>query len=91
MTLEVTRDGNIRCLYTDEVNLSQLGQLSVSRASYIEFDNHLRKWTVTSVKTGKKLHSAFSRENTLDWECKYYSPKGEGWDELTLTKDKGNV
>ena len=84
MTLEVTSDGNIRCLYTDEVDLVQLGRLQVSRASHIEFDNYLRKWTITSAKTGKRLHSVRTREEALDWECQYYSPQGEGWDELTL-------
>ncbi len=83
MTLEVTPNGDIRCLYTDEVDLSQLGRLQVSRASHVEYDNHLRKWTVTSVKTGKRLHSAMTRESALEWECQYYSPGGRGWDELT--------
>jgi len=84
MVLEVTPDGNIRCLYTDEVDLSELGRLNVSRASNVEFDNHLRKWTVTSAKTGKRLHSAMTRESALEWESQYYSPGGRGWDELTL-------
>lgn len=84
MTLEITPDGNIRCLYTDEVDLFQLGRLQVSRASHIEFDNDLRRWTVTSTKTSKRLHLARTREEALDWECQYYSPGREGWDELTL-------
>ncbi len=84
MTLEVTPDGNIRCLYTDVVDLSQLGRLSISRASQIEFDNYLRKWMVTSSKTGKRLYSATTRESALEWERQYYSPGGRGWDELTL-------
>lgn len=88
MTLEVTTDGNIRCLYTDEIDLPQLGRLQVSRASHVEFDNYLRRWTVTSVKTGKRLHLAQTREQALDWERQYYSPGGRGWDELT--KDRGN-
>ncbi len=82
MTLEVTTDGNIRCLYSDEIDLSQLGRLNISRASQIEFDNYLRKWTVTSSKTSKRLHSARSREEALEWEAQYYSPMGGGWSEL---------
>ena len=82
MTLEVTPDGNIRCLYTDEIDLPQLGRLQVSRASHVEFDNHLRKWTVTSAKTGRRLHSSMTREQALEWERQYYSPNGAGWKEL---------
>lgn len=82
MTLEVTSDGNIRCLYSDEIDLSQLGRLQVSRVSHIEFDNYLRKWTVTSAKTGKRLHSATTREDALEWENRYYSPDGKGWKEI---------
>ncbi len=83
MTLEVTPDGNIRCLYTDEIDLPQLGRLQVSRASHIEYDNRLHKWTVTSAKTGKRLHSSMTRESALEWERQYYSPGERGWSELT--------
>lgn len=76
-------DGNIRCLYSDEIDLPQLGRLSISRASQIEFDNHLRKWTVTSTKTGRRLHSAMTREDALQWENRYYSPGGRGWKEIS--------
>jgi hypothetical protein len=83
MTLEVMPNGTIRCLYTNEVNLAELGRLNINRASHVEFDNHLRRWVVTSAKTEKRLHSAATREEALEWEHQYYSPGGGGWEEIS--------
>lgn len=36
MQLIVTSSGNIRCIYGEAIELSQLGRLSISRASHVE-------------------------------------------------------
>ncbi len=36
MTLIITPDGTARCLYAEEIELSSLGILTISRASHVE-------------------------------------------------------
>jgi len=68
-----TPDGTARCLYTEAIDLSQIGALKVERASRVEFDNHLQAWRV-SVE-GVVLFAAFTRQECLDWEQRYFETK----------------
>lgn len=83
MTLEILKDGTVRALYTDQIDLTNLGRINVKRASHVEFNNELSSWEVISAKTKRVLFSTCSREKALVWEIKYYSPNGSGWKELT--------
>ncbi len=83
-------------LHDDAVNLAELGEIVVSRASHVEFcvgphekspgfaDGGIaRGWYVQSAKTLKVLATGFdSRVEALEWEKVYYSPSGLGWAEL---------
>lgn len=82
ITLQITPEGGIAMLHDDAVDLSQFGEIEVSRASHVEFSNLLQLWVVISAKTMKVLHKAPTRALALAWEKKYYSPSGPGWKEL---------
>ena len=62
-----TPDGLGKCLYTEAIELSMIGSLTVERASNIEFDNHRQVWRVMDMR-GNQLHEAISRQACLDWE-----------------------
>jgi len=79
--LEITKEGGIQMLHSDEVDLSQFGDVSVSRASHVEW--RPGGWYVRSARTGFVLRDHFpSRANALAWEKAHYSPGGNGWAEL---------
>lgn len=69
-------------LHSDEIDLREFGQIEVTRASHVEFDNVRGQWTVTSAKTGQLLNAFDTRKAALEWESNYYSPSGAGWREL---------
>lgn len=82
--LEITKSGGVQMLWNDAIDLKQFGEVEVTRASHVEFNNVTGKWYVQSAKTLKMLKEDFtSRQAALDWEKEYYSPTGEGWAELT--------
>ena len=87
--LQITAQGGVRMLHDDAVDLSQYGEISVSRASHVEFALGLetgpqRGWYVQSAKTMKILAYGFqTRAEALAWEKYWYSPSGPGWTELT--------
>ena len=82
MEIELTPEGGIAMLQSDEVDLRPFGTQEVSRASMVEFDNATQEWTVTSARTGKILARAQTRRAALAWEHLYFSPSGPGWKEL---------
>jgi hypothetical protein len=63
-------DGIIEGLYTDTVNLQQLGKLHVTRATHVEFNETMQKWVV-SLPDGEEVFMHTSREVALQWEKKY--------------------
>ncbi len=83
MKLQITKAGGVQMLHDDLVHLEEFGQVQVTRASHVEFNNDTQKWYVQSAKTLKMLKDDFdTREQALAWEKQYYSPDGEGWREL---------
>ncbi len=66
----VTPAGVCECLYTEAIDLWKLGDLTVSRASDIAFDNDSQLWVVRD--TGyRELYRHCSREACLEWERDY--------------------
>ena len=65
--LIVTTAGVVECLYTECVDLSELGKLSVARATDIAFDGASQQWTVRDM-AGRELFGNGSRQTCLDWE-----------------------
>lgn len=83
IALEITSEGSIQMLHSDDVDLREFGPIEVTRASHVEFSNEHGEWLVTSAKTGLILNAFDTRKEALEWESKYYSPSGKGWAELT--------
>jgi hypothetical protein len=77
--LVFTPDGQGHGLYTEAIDLGRIGQLSVARATNIEFCNKAQCWKVRD-RTGFALFSSPSRQTCLDWEHQYFN--GYGGDAL---------
>jgi hypothetical protein len=60
-------DGRGHCLYTEAIDLHQLGTLAVVRATTIEFNPAAQAWDVTDAG-GAILFSDASRSRCLEWE-----------------------
>lgn len=68
------QDGTCAGLYTEMIDLTQLGRLQVKRVSNIVFDNEKQVWRVKD-KRGFPLFTAPSRRDCLEWEKQYFSRK----------------
>lgn len=80
--LEITTEGGLAMLHDDDFNMKEFGQVQMKRASHVEPAED-GTWFVQSAKTLKMLKEGFeTRKEALDWEKKYYSPDGQGWNEL---------
>ena len=71
VTLLVRPAGKIQGLYTELLDLTQLGRLTLRRISRIEFNHRRQRWQVLNPR-GKRLHSALSRQACLDWEQAHF-------------------
>ena len=92
ITVRITRDGCIRGLWNDALDLPELGPVRVRRASYVEFDPRCQQWMVRLARPrgrwrrlahallgrpcGPVLHSARRRETALAWEKQHLGPDG---------------
>lgn len=96
--LRITPDGRIRGLWSDEVQLCELGVVRVRRASHVEFDDRQQCWCVRDASPkprlshwlnrllrrpiGLVLHKAATRAVALAWEHDHFDPGGPGWNGL---------
>ena len=71
VTLLVQPAGTIQTLYTELLDLTRLGRLTLRRISRIEFNHRRQRWQVLNA-CGKRLHSAISRQACLDWEQAHF-------------------
>jgi len=60
-------DGTGAGLYTELIDLREIGSLDVSRASNIEFNVEFQQWEVFDY-TGRAVFTDPSREDCLRWE-----------------------
>jgi hypothetical protein len=65
-------DGSGAGLYTERIDLREIGALEVVRASEIEFNETTQEWEVFDY-TGQKVYSDASREACLQWERRAFS------------------
>ena len=71
-TLTFGPDGIGHGLYTEAIDLLQLGLLHIERATLIEFDNKAQLWRVRAT-SGELLFAAATRVQCLDWEQQLFN------------------
>lgn len=65
MQLLIQPDGTIRCLYGEEIELSVLGPLTISRGSHVEPDKDGRWFADLAVSDGPRLGPFTQRSEAL--------------------------
>ena len=70
--LRIETDGLVHGLYTEAIDLQQLGGLTVQRASHVEFDETGQEWIVRTVD-GRQLFKHPSRAACLEWERRHFN------------------
>ena len=55
MQLIIEPGGTVRCIYSEEIDLQALGSPTITRASYVEPDQHGRWWADLSPLAGPVL------------------------------------
>jgi len=73
-TLDILPDGSLQGLYTEAIDLSALGRLTVARVSSIEFDNRTQAWWVRLPKLGR-VYCSPCRATCLRWEQQYFQAR----------------
>ncbi|GAA5117421.1 hypothetical protein JIN84_17405 [Luteolibacter yonseiensis] len=73
-TLRFTPGGSIDCLYTEAIDLRDLGRLQVVRATDIRFNGSSQEWDVHDADTGGVLFFHASRDECLRWEQTHLQP-----------------
>jgi hypothetical protein len=74
-TLRFDPGGTVGCLYTEAIDLRELGKLEISRATDIRFNTATQQWDVHAAETGNVLFSHPSRSECLDWENQNLQPQ----------------
>jgi hypothetical protein len=84
MQLVIDRQGSIRCIYSEMIDLRQLGQLAIQRASHVEPDVEGQWWADLSLVAGPLLGPFVLRTQALAAELSWLS------DHLSGLSLKGN-
>lgn len=80
-TIEIDEQGNIRTLYTDQIDLYELGLVTdVKRASHVEFNQEDQTWEVI-LPNGQVIHRERNRERAIEKEIELVGPGGEYYNE----------
>ena len=73
----IDSDGSLHTLYTEELDLFELGEIAnVHRASRIEFDQAAQVWRVIDASTDEEVYRDRSRLAAIEWEIAHFSPGG---------------
>ncbi len=73
MRIKVATDGEIQALYTEQLDLNEIGMLSLKRASHVEPSKFYEgKWVVDLSPVDGPLAGPFAkRSEALAWEVKW--------------------
>lgn len=72
-TISIESDGSIQTLWTDKLDLQDLGALSMRRASNIEFCPIGQDWAVFIGDSAIPYYRNRSREACIAWEIEYFN------------------
>ena len=70
--ITIDSEGNSHCLYTEVIDLRQLGSLQIVRATQIDFNNLTKEWEVLD-KENQLLFHHTSRSTCLGWEQQHFN------------------
>ena len=70
--LTILPNGTVEGLFTEVIALSELGPLSITRASAIEFNPASQQWEVRDDR-GQRLFGHSSRQRCLSWEHAHFT------------------
>ncbi|MCP4590497.1 MAG: hypothetical protein GY842_07125 [bacterium] len=74
--VEFDENGDVVTLYTDEIDLYELGVIGdVRRASQVEFDGAQQEWMVLT-PDGEVVHRDRNRVRAIGWEIRNFGPGG---------------
>ena len=65
MQIVITPGGAVRCIYSEEIDLTALGSPAIARASHVEPDQHGRWWADLSAVGGAVLGPFQNRSGAL--------------------------
>lgn len=65
MELLIGKTGQVRCIYGEAIDLSSLGQLTITRASQVEPDSQGQWWADLAPVNGPKLGPFTLRSDAL--------------------------
>jgi hypothetical protein len=68
MQLVITPSGAVRCVYSEEIDLTALGSPTITRASHVEPDQQGQWWAELSPVAGPRLGPYQLRSQALDAE-----------------------
>lgn len=74
-TLRFEPNGQIDCLYTEAIDLRELGKLEITRATDIRYDHATQQWQVHDAESDAVLFANPSRSECLRWENQNLQPK----------------
>ena len=75
LVLNIDRDGEIRTLYSEILDLLELGAVSIRRASLVEWDDDRRCWSVR-LPDGTLLRDGFGkRSDAIAFEIRYWQDR----------------
>jgi len=72
LVLTFDHSGTGSCLYSELIDLTQIGSLQMRRASTIEFNNDTQRWEVRNPK-GKRVYFSKFRAVCLAWELDHFN------------------
>lgn len=76
-TIEIGVDGVVETLYTDEIDLYEIGVVNnVRRASNVNFNEKEQIWEVVDAITGTIVYTNKNRASAIEWEIQNFSPGG---------------
>jgi hypothetical protein len=76
MDLVISPNGAVRALYSEEIDLGELGRVSITRASHVEPDQHGRWFADLTPINGPVLGPFVRRSEALEAEQSWL---GEQW------------
>lgn len=71
MELIISTTGNVRCLYDEAMELSEVGEISITRASHVEPDERGHWWADLSPQQGPTLGPFLRRSDALAAEARW--------------------